>query len=92
MRLIQVTIGAAATQITANQIYASVLLIQKNTANNCRVGDKTVTSSKGIVVPAGNTTPVAPLKIGRSDNRIPLFEYYIAGTQNDVVDVLYEQG
>jgi hypothetical protein len=92
MRLIQVTIGATATAITTNQIYASVLLIQKNTANNCRVGDKTVTSSKGIVVPSGSTTPVAPLKIARSDNRIPLFEYFLAGTNGDVVDILYEQG
>jgi hypothetical protein len=92
MRLIQVTIGAAATQVTTAHIYAAVVLAQKNTANNCRIGDSTVTTSKGIVVPAGNTTPQPPVTIARSDNRISLWEYFVAGTQNDVVDILYEQG
>ena len=90
MRLIQVTIGASATQVTTAQIYTPFVAFQKNTANNCRVGDNTVTTSKGIVLAAGNTTPQVPFVVHRSDNRVLLSQYSIAGTQGDVVDVLYE--
>lgn len=91
MRLLQVTIGSETrTQITTAQIYTPYLSIQKNTANNCRVGDNTVTTSKGIVIAAGNTTPQAPLVVHRSDNRVLLSQYYLAGTSGDVVDILYE--
>ena len=65
MRLIQVTIAVTGTrqQISpnlngvnqSNQVYASLLIIQNNGANNMRIGDNTVSSTKGIVLyPSGD--------------------------------------
>ena len=90
VRLIQVTLGSGATQITTLQINASVLAIQNNAAHVCRAGDNTVSATKGIALAAGSTTTQPPFIIARSDNRILLKEYYLFGTQNDVIDVLYE--
>lgn len=85
MRTIQVTLGATATQVTTGQIYSPFVIIQNNASHSIRVGDNTVTSSKGINVSASGS-----ITIQRSDNRILLKSYYIFGTQNDVIDILYE--
>ena len=96
MRVIQVTLGSGATQILAPtpqapiaNIAVSLLIIQKNTTNNATIGDNTVTATKGIVIAAG--TPGVPLILQFSQPRGSLLsQYWLFGTQNDVVEVLYE--
>lgn len=90
MRLIQVTLGAAATRITTAQIYTPLLAIQNNAAAVVRIGDNTVSATKGIAVAAGSTTTQNPFVVTRSDNRISLRDYYLFGTAGQLVDVLYE--
>jgi hypothetical protein len=91
MRLIQVTLAATATPITTNTaLYASSLTIQNNTAHATRVGDNTVTASKGISLVVsgaiGSTLQIQP----STPRGIHLSEVYIFGTAADVIDVLYE--
>ena len=89
MRLIQITMGAGArTQITTAQIYSPFLTIQNNSANNVRVGDNTVSSTKGILLASGS--PGGSYTIQRNDNRIPLFQYYISAPVGTIVDIHYE--
>lgn len=85
--LIQVTLGATATQISASNINVQSLVVQNNTASDtCRVGDSTVTTSKGLLVNASGSYNLT-LNFPRGTI---LSQWYIAGTQNDVIDVLYE--
>lgn len=97
MRLIQVTIAVTGTrqQLSpnlngfkqANQVYASVLIIQNNGANNMRIGDNTVSSTKGIVLfPSGGSMTTQPLILRGT----MLAQWYIEGTAGDVADILYE--
>lgn len=90
MRLIQVTLTAAATPITTNTgLYASTLTIQANTAANVRVGDNTVSTSKGILLslgaPGGSATFTMAFPRGTH-----LSDWYLFGTTTQLVDVLYE--
>lgn len=86
--LLQVTVGAAATQFTATSTPCRQVTIQNNAAHTMRIGDSTVSASKGIYLAAGPG--------GGSENHGPLVAYaidlsnfYVFGTQNDVLDVLY---
>ncbi len=88
MRLIQVTLGAAATQVTIAKIYSPYVVIQDNAGANCRVGDNTVSATKGILLATGS--PGGSITITRADNRVPLFQYFIFGTAGNIIDVLYE--
>lgn len=92
MRILRVTLGAAATRITAAQIYTPYLEVQNNANNLCRIGDNTVTASRGILLsPTGATSStVPPFVVQRGDNRICLNQYYLFGTAGDQIDVLYE--
>lgn len=90
MRLLQVTLGAAATRITSAKIYTGNLAIQNNAAAVCRVGDNTVSATKGIALAAGSTTTQTAFVVRRSDNRVFLADYYLFGTAGQVIDVLYE--
>jgi hypothetical protein len=94
MRLLQVTLGSGATQVIANQdtvtggynTYCSLLIIQNNATHNVRAGDNTVSSTKGILItPSGSLT--ANLFIVRGTL---LSQWYLYGTQGDVIDILYE--
>lgn len=95
MRLIQVTLGAGATQISPNlngpnqsgQVYCSVLIIQNNSTHNVRVGDNTVSATKGILLgPSGGTVTTQPLILRGT----MLAQWYLFGTAADVIDILYE--
>lgn len=92
MRLIQVTLLAGATAITTNtNLYASVLAVQNNAAAVCRVGDNTVSATKGIALAAGSTTTQNALVIAPATPRgIHLSEWFLFGTAAQVIDVLYE--
>jgi hypothetical protein len=91
---IQVTIGASATQISATNLYCSAWIIQNNAGHNIRFGASNVTSSFGTLLasgaPGGSYTST-----GQMDGSQPvpdnLAQWYIAGTQNDVIDVTCKQ-
>jgi len=92
MRVIEVTLGAGATQILApNQqapmanIAVGLLVIAPATAA-ATLGDNTVTATKGIPVSAS-----APLVLSFSQPRGSLLsQYWLFGTSGDKVEVLYE--
>jgi len=84
--LLQVTIGATATQFTSTATPCRQILIQNNASHNFRVGDSTVSSTKGILI----TTGGGSINSGRSaDYGTDVSGWWVFGTQNDVVDVLY---
>jgi hypothetical protein len=88
MRILQVTLGAAATQLTTNpKLYASALIFQDNAAANVRLGDNTVSSTKGILLsPSGSLTVLVFPFHGTH-----LVDWYLYGTSGNVIDVLYEE-
>jgi hypothetical protein len=90
MRLIQVTLGAAATRVTTGQIYSPAVIIQNNAAANVRVGDNTVSATKGLLLLTASGGGGGSITIYRADNRIPLFEYFLFGTAGNIIDVFYE--
>lgn len=85
MRLIQVTMTGSKQQITTGQIYSPFVTFQNNGSSAMRIGDNTVTASKGI-----NLSASGAFTVQRSDNRIPLFAYYVIGTASDKLDIMYE--
>jgi hypothetical protein len=95
MRLIQLTTSGAAQQISpnlngfnqSNQIYCSLLIIQNNGAGNIRVGDNTVSSSKGILISPSGGSLTANLFIVRGTM---LAQWWIYGAASNEVDILYE--
>lgn len=52
-RLLQITLGSGATQISATPAYFNQMTVQNNAADNVRVGDSTVSSTKGILLTPG---------------------------------------
>lgn len=99
MQLIQVTLLAGATPIiapsatqtpTQKMIPFQVLMLQNNGANVCRVGDASVAADRGIVLAPGSTTPQPPLVIKPGlEYSSDLSEYFLFGTADDVIDVMY---
>lgn len=95
MRLIQVTLGSAATPIIikgvqpANSLPFQVLVIQNNSAHSVRVGDSTVSATKGIVLASGSTTTTAPLIVAPGlEYTSDVYEWFLFGTAADVIDVM----
>lgn len=94
MRLIQVTLGAGATQISpynsiGKQIYCSFLIVQNNAAGNVRVGDNTVSATKGILLLPGPGGGSLTGQMFRVEGTL-LPQWYLFGTQGQLIDVLYE--
>jgi hypothetical protein len=94
MRLIQLTLTGAAQQISPNldglnqsgQVYCSLLVIQNNGADNVRVGDNTVTATRGILLsPLGSSTFEPFLFRGTM-----LAQWWVIGTAGQLLDILYE--
>ena len=82
----QVTIptGGGPVQFPALQAQPQYMTVQNNTAHAMRIGDKTVTSSKGIALaPSGALT----FSLGL-DYATRLSEFWVAGTAADVLDVM----
>lgn len=91
MRIIQVTLGSGATQITKSAIYTPSLFIQNNAAAVVRIGDNTVSATRGIALaPIGTGSAGGAYTVYRADNRIHLSDYYLFGTAGQLIDVLYE--
>ena len=88
---LQVTIGASVTQVSTSDIFAKQVTFQNNQTHSMRVGDKNTTSSRGALLASGSpggSYNVGPVPIQKT---LDLAEFYVAGTQNDVLDVIYVQ-
>jgi hypothetical protein len=95
MRLIQVTLTAGATPIVvkgvqpANSLPFQWLAIQNNAAHAVRVGDSTVSATKGIAIAAGSTTTQLPLIVNPAlEYTSDLYEWFLFGTAADIIDVM----
>lgn len=87
-RLIQVTLGAAATQISVTTAFFNFMIVQNNSGAVCRLGDASVSATKGISLPASDTTnsveSVGPFSGQQGDAS----QFYLFGTANGLIDVL----
>ena len=91
MRLLQVTLTSVATPIIpkavvpANSLPYQIFVIQNNATHNCRVGDASVTATRGILLLAnGGSQTLTPALEYSGD----MTEFYIFGTPGDVIDVM----
>jgi hypothetical protein len=88
MKLLQVIIGASATQFTTADIPVRQIMVQNNAAHSMRIGDSSVSSTKGALLASGS--PGGSINMGPFyDNPENLKDWWVSGTQNDVVDIIY---
>lgn len=86
---LQVTIGASATQIVSGDVYFKWVVFQNNSADNQRIGDANVSSTQGtLLVPGSSFYTAAPSSPGSGN----LNGWYVSGTQNDKIDITYDDG
>lgn len=84
---LQVTLGSSATQVSpqGTGVNCTIIDFQNNAAHNVRLGDSTVTTSRGLLITSGSEYHL-------QDGRVhALSQYYLAGTQGDVIDVGCQQ-
>ena len=88
VRLIQVTLGSGATQVSATTAPFDIMLVQNNDAtHDARLGDSTVTTSKGINVLHGGGLPIV-IEKPQGGSPGDASNFYVIGTQNSLIDVL----
>jgi hypothetical protein len=89
----QVTIPAGGkVQISANlaagippDTYVQQITFQNNGGNNMRLGDVTVSATRGLILgPSGSDTSSCPINYGTF-----LSDWWLEGTAADVCDILY---
>jgi len=87
-RLIQVTLGAGATQISATSAYFNQMNVRNSAAAVARLGDSTVSSTKGIALAAANAANseivIGPFAGMQGDAS----QYWLFGTSGQLIDVL----
>ena len=86
LTLYQVTLGAAATQLSAtNQPICQILIGAP--AHDAYIGTKGVTTTTGVKIPTAVTSPTI---FGTAEARsaFDATEVYFIGTQNDTINVL----
>jgi hypothetical protein len=91
--LLQTTLGSAATQLAppanaTSQVLCRQVIIQNNATHTMRLGDSSVTSSKGIylaVGPGGGSFNTGPSTVYNSY----LSDFWVVGTSGDTVDIFY---
>lgn len=84
----QVTIGSGVTQVSTADIYAHTITFQNNATHSMRIGDSNTTSSRGALLGVGPPGGSMTVTISPPGN-LNLSQWYVAGTQNDVLDVIY---
>lgn len=95
MHLLQVTIASTGTAQPiiplavqpASQNPFSVLVVQNNAAHSVRIGDSTVSTTKGILLASGSpggSQTIEPAIQYTGDLR----EFWIVGTAADVIDFM----
>jgi len=86
-RSIQVTLGAVATPISTTSEVFNQMIVQNNSAAACRLGDSTVSATKGISMAAAAATP--PVVIGPFVGQEgDASQFYLFGTSGDLIDIL----
>lgn len=89
VRSIQVLLGSGATQVqppSSNpERQVQCLIFSNNTGSAVRVGDKTVSATVGIVLPAATPVTIAPAEA----YGMFLSEFWLFGTAATSVDILY---
>lgn len=88
----QVTLGAGATQVTTQSIYAKWVVFQNNAAASMRLGDSTVSATRGMYLaggPGGGTANPVPFSPVSQTN---LKFWYVFGTSGQILDYAYDDG
>jgi len=86
--LADVTISATATKLSATSIKANwVLIYGQALAGAARVGDSSISTTRGGIIPSTNTSLLLP-SVGNT-NSYDLSAIYILGTANDKAAVIY---
>ena len=89
MPFLQVTLGAAATRVTTTRTPCKQIIFQNTAGNVARVGGSTVSATVGIKL-AASAAANSILSLGPFDNNpLELEDYYIFGTNGDLIDVWY---
>jgi hypothetical protein len=71
----------------ANGIYFQQLFLQNNGSNNMRIGDSSVSTTKGILLyPGGSQTGAMAIEYSGTLN-----DWYVVGTAGDVLDIMVIQ-
>lgn len=86
VKTLQVTIGAGTTQVTTTDTFCKQIFFQNNAAGTMRIGDSTITSSKGVLLnagPGGGSWTVTSIYGANLD----LADYYVNGTSTQILDV-----
>lgn len=84
----QVTIGASATQVTTGTAYVRAIYFQNNAAHSMRIGDANVSATRGALLSSGS--PGGSFNVGPAyDSSIDVSSFWVSGTQNDVLDVIW---
>ena len=86
--LLQITLGAGATQISLTSMLVNQVTFQNNAGHSCRLGDATVSATKGLLLASGSpggSANFGPFSVNNAD----LTEWYIFGTAGDVIDILW---
>jgi len=86
---LQVTIGASTTQIVATgSSYAREVSFQNNATHTMRIGDSKTSATRGALLSSGS--PGGSITLGPVvSGVIDLSTFWVNGTQNDVLDVVY---
>ena len=94
MQILQITIAGTNTPQRiiplsqggiANAIFFQYVVFQNNSGHNIRLGDSTVSSTKGILLNSGGSETI-PLAMTYSGT---LNEWWVNGTAADLLDILY---
>lgn len=86
MRILQVAVTGTRAQLTTQTLYASVIIASASAASSF-LGDNTVTTTNGQILPTGTNLP---LTIFAATSRgIPLNSLYVVGTSGNA-NFLYE--
>jgi hypothetical protein len=87
-RLITVTLGSGATQISATPAYFNQMIVQNDSAAVANLGDSTVTASTGVALAASGAAnsivAIGPFSGQQGDAS----QFWLYGTGSDKVTVL----
>jgi len=89
VRTLQVTIGAGLTQVSTTSVPVKSVFFQNNASHQMRLGDLNASSTRGYLTNTvgGTLTSGGFMTQAASD----LNQWYVSGTANDVLDVIYIQ-
>lgn len=91
IQTLQVTIGAAPTRliVVGASVACKWFTFQNNAAHTMRLGDSNVSSSRGLALNAQGSFYTQSGSAPGSSN---LASWFVQGTQNDVLDIIYDDG